>query len=249
MSGFLAAGGPAQPAPPAAPPGPQLPAAAGGDPSRNGGLLLLAGIGLLLLAMGIGVLIGRSSAKSSPGPAQVVTIGSSPAGAASGGGEEAAFSDDWPSGTRGWTVQLQTLPKSATTRAQVEQAKSAATSKGASSVGALLSDHFSSLVAGSYILYSGVYHKEAEARKALGGLKSKFPGAKVIEVSEGSGSGPGGGSGSAGAKEGAGGSSSGSGGGSLSHPAPPASLESLKKARGKNYVEKSKNLPNVVSTG
>ncbi len=248
MSGFLAAGFPAGSAvpssPPAAPPTPPTPPGGAGDPSRNGGLLLLAGIGLLLLAMGIGVLIGRSSAKSSPGPAQVVTIGSS-ATAPTSSGEEASFSDDWPSGTKGYTVQLQTLPKSGTTKAAVEQAKSAATGKGASSVGALLSDHFSSLGAGSYIIYSGVYHKRAEAEKALKGLQSKFPGAKVIAVTEG---GSGGGTGGSSKESSEAGSGSGAGS-NLSHPAPPSALEGLKKARGKSYVEKSKNLPNVVSTG
>jgi hypothetical protein len=38
-------------------------------------------------------------------------------------------------------------------------------------------------------------------------------------------------------------------GSSESKPAPPAVLESLKGAKGKSYEEKSKNLPDVVSTG
>jgi hypothetical protein len=54
--------------------------------SRNNLLTLIAGIGVLLLAMGVGVLIGRSggaSAAATPGP-QVITVGGA-AGAASTG--------------------------------------------------------------------------------------------------------------------------------------------------------------------
>jgi hypothetical protein len=38
-------------------------------------------------------------------------------------------------------------------------------------------------------------------------------------------------------------------GSSLNHPAPSSVLESLSTSKGKSYEEKSKNLPNVVSTG
>jgi hypothetical protein len=38
-------------------------------------------------------------------------------------------------------------------------------------------------------------------------------------------------------------------GSSESHPAPPSVLNSLKGTKGKNYEEKSKNLPDVVETG
>ena len=107
-------------------------------------------------------------------------------------------------------------------------------------MGALKSEDFTSLPAGSYIVYSGVYHKRSEAQNALGALKKKFPAAKVIEVSSSSKS-------SAGAN---GSTGSGSGAGnSVNHPAPPSVLESLKGTKGKSYEEKSKALPDVVSTG
>jgi hypothetical protein len=38
-------------------------------------------------------------------------------------------------------------------------------------------------------------------------------------------------------------------GSSVKHPAPASVLEGLKGAKGKSYEEKSKNLPDVVSTG
>jgi hypothetical protein len=54
--------------------------------SRNNVLTLIAGIGVLLLAMGVGVLIGRSggsSAAATPAP-QVITVGGAPGAASTG---------------------------------------------------------------------------------------------------------------------------------------------------------------------
>ncbi len=76
-------------------------------------------------------------------------------------------------------MQLQTLPQPGTAVSAVEAAKTAASAKGAKAVGALKSEEFSSLTAGSYVIYSGDYHKRAEAEKALAGLRKSFPGAKV----------------------------------------------------------------------
>jgi hypothetical protein len=198
---------------------------------------------VLLLAMGVGVLIGRSGggpAKSVP-PAEVVTIAG--AGGSTSGSSEEAFSDDWTSTKKGYTVELEALPLQGTTVASVEQAKTAATGKGAGEVGALKSDDFSGagLPASSYVIYSGEYGKKAEATKALGGLKKQFPAVKVVEVSGGSGSGASSGSKSAGGNRGS--------GASLKHPAPPAKLKGHSGASGKKYVEESAKLPDVVSTG
>jgi hypothetical protein len=61
--------------------------AAGARPPRSSGTVLVAGVGTLLLAMGVGVLIGRSGettpkAAAAP-PAQVITVNGGGAGAAS----------------------------------------------------------------------------------------------------------------------------------------------------------------------
>lgn len=226
-------------APPASPPPAGAPPAAGA-PQRNNTLTVIAGVGVLLLAMGVGVLIGRSGApKQSAAPAQVITVGAATStGTGTTGSSEASFTGDWPSGTSGYTVQLQTLPQSGTAVSAVEAAKTSASAKGAKAVGALKSEEFSSLTAGSYVIYSGDYHKKPEAEKALAGLKKSFPGAKVVKVSNGESSSSTGGS-----------SSSGGAGGSESKPAPPSVLNSLKGAKGKSYEEKSKNLPDVVETG
>jgi hypothetical protein len=231
-------------APPSVPNGPALADGAG----RGNAVTVIAGVGVLLLAMGVGVLIGRSSAsKPSAAPAQVISIASGPATgtptSSSGASSASTFTDDWPAGTSGYTVQLQTLPQASTQASAVEAAKSAASAKGAKGVGALKSEDFSSLTAGNYVIYSGVDHKKAEAEKALTHLKKSFPGASVIKVANG-GAGSSAGSGAAGS------SSGGSGvGSSESHPAPPSVVESLKTTKGKSYEEKSKNLPDVIETG
>jgi hypothetical protein len=225
--------------PPAGPPG--APPAGTGQGQRNNTLTVIAGVGVLLLAMGVGVLIGRSgTSKPSTVPAQVITVASS--GSSTGTAtspQETSFTGDWQSGKSGYTVQLQTLPQSGTAVSAVESAKSAAGAKGAQAVGALKSEEFSSLSAGSYVIYSGTYTKKPEAEKALAGLKKSFPGAKVIKVSN---------SGSSSTAEPPT-SSPGGVGESESHPAPPSVLKSLKGTKGKSYEERSKNLPNVVETG
>jgi hypothetical protein len=241
MSDLLRTGMPAPAA--SEPPAPTRVAPAGADSPlaaarRSSTLNLIAGIGVLLLAMGVGVLIGRSGgARPSSAPAQVITLGS-----AAGSGTETTsaetFSDDWPAGTSGYTVQLQTLPVSGTRVSAIAAAKAAASAKGAKGVGALKSADFSSLPAGGYVIYAGIDHTRAQASKALTGLKKLFPAATVVRVANGAG-----GSGPSGAPPSGGGHSS------LSHPAPPSALEGLSHAKGKSYEERSKNLPDVVSTG
>ena len=86
------------------------------------------------------------------------------------------FQSDWPDGKEGFTVEIGSLPKQGTTGEQVEAAKSDATDKGASDVGALDSDDFGSLPSGNYVIYSGVYDTKADATKALKAVKSDFPG-------------------------------------------------------------------------
>jgi hypothetical protein len=227
---------------PVAPPGAQP---AQGGPERNATLTVIAGVGVLLLAMGVGVLIGRSgaSSKSSPVPPEVVTVAAGPTASAPSAAAEPAFSDDWPSGTSGYTVQLQKLAQAGTTVSAVEAAKAGASAKGATAVGALKSEDFSSLAAGSYLIYSGVYHDKAEAEKALGGLKKSFPMASVIHVAN---TGSGSSSGAAGPASPSSGTGAGSG---ENHPAPPSVLKNLNSVKGKSYEEKSKNLPDVVETG
>ncbi|HTB71430.1 MAG TPA: hypothetical protein VK707_10645 [Solirubrobacteraceae bacterium] len=252
MSSVLLGGPPATSAPPSEPPSapPGTPGADGDGSGRSSAVTVIAGVGVLLLAMGVGVLIGRSGGgkQATSAPPQVITVQGAATGTSTGASETAPFTDDWPSGTSGYTVQLQTLPAAGTQASAVEAAKSSASAKGAKAVGALKSEDFSSLPAGSYVIYSGVYHKRAEAQKALPGLKKGFPSAKVVKVSSGESAG---GSPSSSSKAGASGAGS-----TPSNPAPPTVLEKLKSlgtgkgpSSGKSYEEQSKKLPNVVETG
>lgn len=124
---------------------------------RGNALTLIAGIGVLLLAMGVGVLIGRSGGSSSTGAAapQVITVGGAATGAAN-------------------TTPTPTTP----------QASSAAK-------------------AGALAGAAAAKHKANEA--GVGATPSK--------------------------------------------PAPPTVLKNLRTGSGQSYEQKSKNLPNVVSTG
>jgi hypothetical protein len=226
------------PPPPGAPGAPGAPASPSA-PQRANTVTVLAGVGVLLLAMGVGVLIGRSGgSKAAPAAPQVITVAGSGADSA-GTATPTPFTDDWPAGTSGYTVQLQTLPQATTQVSAVVAAKAAATAKGAKGVGALKSEDFSSLTSGNYVIYAGIDHTKAQAEKALGGLKKSFPGATVVRVSNGSSTAGSGGSGS-------GGSGAGS---SESHPAPPTVLNNLRKSGGGSYEQKSKNLPDVIETG
>jgi hypothetical protein len=255
MSSVLLAGPPlgarAQAAPGATPPSPQgppgvsppRPPGSGEDAGRGNALTVIAGVGVLLLAMGIGVLIGRSTHSKPSGAApQVISVQSSTPSAGAPAAEP--FTDDWPVGSGGYTVQLQTLPVASTQVSAVETAKADAEGKGAKSVGALKTDDFAGMTAGNYVIYAGKYKNKAEAEKALPGLKKSFPGASVLHVGV-SGAGKSSDQG-AGAKSGSGSSGVGS---DAKHPAPPSVVESLKSKSGKSYEEQSKNLPNVVSTG
>ena len=142
------------------PGGPPLtPAAPGSSTWQRGNVLtLIASIGVLLLAMGVGVLIGRSGGTSSGGSApQIVTVPSAASGAAS----------------------TTTTP---TTPAETPAAKSAAAAAAAA---------------------AATKHKAKES--GVGAIPSK--------------------------------------------PAPPTVLKNLRTGSGQSYEQKSKNLPNVVSTG
>jgi hypothetical protein len=250
MSSVLLGGPPPQtPSHPPQPSGAPDGAGSQGGRQRDSTVTVIAGVGVLLLAMGVGVLIGRSGGSSQHAATspQVITVaptggGAGTAGTGAGAGA-GTVSDEWPAGTNGYTVQLQTLPVSGATSAAVTAAKSAASAKGAKSVGVLKSDDFKSLTAGHYVIYSGVYHTRAQASKALAALKRSFPGASVIAVSSR------GASSAAEATGGGAGSAKPPPPSSLSHPAPPTVLKSLRQGGGKSYEQKSKELPNVIETG
>jgi hypothetical protein len=141
----------------------------------------------LALVLVVGVLIGRGSdntAKQAAAPQVITVAGGTGGGSGTGTNSKASstsITEDWPAGQSGWTVELQTLPKSGATADSVNAAKSAATGKGATGVGVLDASNYTS-IGSDYIIYSGNYKAQKDAVTALGKLKKLFPSAKVIHV-------------------------------------------------------------------
>jgi hypothetical protein len=148
-----------------------------------------AGVGALVLALG--VLLGAATDSDQPrqlaaAPVQKPAVINVNAAAAPAAATDETFVSDWPEGEDGWTVQLQTLDKASSAVTDVAAAKTAATGKGATDVGALDSDDWPSLDAGIYVVYSGVFTgkgAKGKAQAAIKELKKDFPDAKVVEVS------------------------------------------------------------------
>lgn len=214
-----------EPARAAAPSAQAGPAASGPLPGARtvSPLGAAAGLGLLLLAVLVGSVIGGDHGTTAV-PAAPIVLGTAATTPAT---TPAAFVSDW-TGDDGWTVQLQVLAKAESTAEQVAQAKAAATTTGAPSVGALDSAEFPTLTADSYIVYSGVYASKREAKRALKEIKADFPDAAVVEVST---SAP-----DAASKP-----------SSTSGAADPA-LKDLENSSPEDYVKKSKKLPDTVGT-
>ena len=88
----------------------------------------------------------------------------------------------WPTGTTGYTIVLDSVPTS--------QGRSAANAKanealdaGLSEVGVLNSSDYSSLRAGYYVVFTGVYDTEAQAENDLSSVRSSgYPTAYVREI-------------------------------------------------------------------
>ncbi len=163
--------------------------------SSLGLALVLAAIPL---AVGVGVLLGRSSTS---GDAKLIAaLRAQKPEVITAGGAASASEAQTPSASTttsvvaltstfplqaGYAVELATLPAHKATEAGVGTAEQAARAKGAKSVGLILQSDFKvtpSPPAGAAVIYSGAYRTRSEAEQALGKLKSHFPGAKVIAV-------------------------------------------------------------------
>jgi hypothetical protein len=147
-------------------------------------------VGVIPLAIGLGVLVGRAStgddskliAALRAQRAQVVTGGSGAAAATTASTE--TLSSTFPL-QKGFAVELQTLPASGTTRASVSSAEAAAKGKGAKDVGLIVQTQYKVTPAppsGAYVIYAGAFKTQAAATSELSKLKHKFAGAKVIQV-------------------------------------------------------------------
>lgn len=187
-----AVGGMASPPTPPDPPGTMRLAALTPPPAARtavpGGaeqrpVTLIAAVATMLLALGVGVLIGNAGDGEAARPTVITVGGLAAAAAPTGAAAPASFVADWPAGQEGFTIQLQALPKAATTPAAVAAAKADALAKGAPAVGALDTDAYPSLDPGSYVVYSGIYDARKDADAALAGVTAAFPDAQVVQVS------------------------------------------------------------------
>lgn len=154
-------------------------------------LAAVLGIALLGGMLLIGVLIGRGESDE-PQQAPVVQLedGSTttPQATTPGGSGETAepaseIVSEWPAGTEGFTVRLSSIPKQGASAEEVERLKADAESKGASEVGILDSDLYTSLRSGEWVVYSGVDSERGDATESLNAIQSDFPKASVVEVS------------------------------------------------------------------
>jgi SPOR domain len=89
---------------------------------------------------------------------------------------------DWPAGKSGYTVVLESLPVSNGKAAAVARARQAK-AKGLQNVGVLASSQYSSLHAGYYVVFAGIYGSASEASAAVAAAHSGgFPDAFQRQV-------------------------------------------------------------------
>jgi hypothetical protein len=88
---------------------------------------------------------------------------------------------EWPAGENGWTIVLASVPQSGGRAAAVSDARKALAA-GLTDVGVLNSSQFSSLHSGYFVVFSGIYNSEREARTALDTAQGTYPQSYVREI-------------------------------------------------------------------
>ena len=88
---------------------------------------------------------------------------------------------EWPAGQNGWTIVLSSIPQSGGREAAVSAGQKAL-SAGLKDVGILDSSQFSSLHTGYFVVFTGVYESENEARAALDTAQGSYPQSYVREI-------------------------------------------------------------------
>jgi hypothetical protein len=90
---------------------------------------------------------------------------------------------EWPAGQNGWTIVIVSTPQSAGRAAAVRAARNAI-NQGLSDVGVLNSSEFSSLHPDFYVVFTGIYNSQQEARGNLDTARSSYPQAYVREIAQ-----------------------------------------------------------------
>jgi hypothetical protein len=90
----------------------------------------------------------------------------------------------WPTGKDGYTIILKSVPTSQG-RSQADAAAQRAISNGLTQVGVLNSSDYSSLNAGYWVTFTGIYDTQSQANTALPNARSKgFPTAYTRRVAD-----------------------------------------------------------------
>jgi hypothetical protein len=88
---------------------------------------------------------------------------------------------EWPQGQNGWTIVLASIPQSAG-RGGATRVGRDALAAGLTDVGVLDSSEFSSLHPGYFVVFSGIFNSESEARAALDTAKGSYPQAYARQI-------------------------------------------------------------------
>ena len=149
-------------------------------------------LALVIAALAAAIAILASNDNGSPGRTQAATGESVPVGGGTGPASTEPTSPqppppatgtitEWPAGQNGWTVVLASIPQSAGRAASLRDARKAI-SAGLTDVGVLNSSEFSSLHSGYYVVFSGIFNSEQEAKSGLDTAKSSYPQAYVRQI-------------------------------------------------------------------
>ena len=90
---------------------------------------------------------------------------------------------EWPPGQNGWTIVLSSVPQSGGRAAAASEARKALNA-GLSDVGVINSSEFSSLHSGYFVVFSGIYNSQTEARSNLGTARGTYPQAYARQITQ-----------------------------------------------------------------
>ena len=90
---------------------------------------------------------------------------------------------EWPAGQNGWTIVLASIPESSG-RSVAQREANEAIAAGLTEVGVLDSSQYSSLHPGYFVVFTGIYNSEREARQGLGAAKGSYPQAYARQITQ-----------------------------------------------------------------
>jgi hypothetical protein len=198
---------------------------------RRGPVILFAGVVAIVIALGVGVVIGRGNSPTAVAakPTIVTVPAAAPASSTAASGTAAPVAatkvhENWPASASGWTVELSTLPNASAQPSDITAAEAVASSKGARAVAVLNGDSHRGTPRGTYVIYSGHYSTQQQAEAAKAKLKRSFPNAIVLHVTP-------------------------SGAGAGSSKSASSQVSKVSKLSGSAAVKASSKLPSTLATG